>query len=65
MIRFDNPHKMRISQPICEVSLKKWGGCKLWVMLKSAQIIIKQLLNNNFTKKIWTDKYQAKKQLES
>ena len=31
----------------------------------TAQTIIKQLLNNNFTKKIWTDKYQAKKQLES
>jgi hypothetical protein len=25
MIRFNNPHKMRLSQPICKVSLKKWG----------------------------------------
>jgi len=25
MIIFDNPHKMRLSQPICKVSLKKWG----------------------------------------
>jgi hypothetical protein len=25
MIRFDNPHKMRVSQPIWELSLKKWG----------------------------------------
>ena len=25
MTIFDYPHKMRLSQPICEVSLKKWG----------------------------------------
>jgi hypothetical protein len=25
IIIFDNPHKMGLSQPICEVSLKKWG----------------------------------------
>lgn len=32
---------------------------------KTAQTRMKQLLNNNFTKKIWTDKFQAKRQLES
>ena len=25
MTKFDKPHKMRVSQAICEVSLKKWG----------------------------------------
>jgi len=25
MTIFDYPHKMRLSQPICKVSLKKWG----------------------------------------
>ena len=31
MIRFNNPQKMRLSQPICEVSLKKWGLYISWV----------------------------------
>jgi hypothetical protein len=44
MIIFDNPPKMRVSQAICELSLKKWGLYKLCVIIKENMKQIKAIL---------------------